>query len=266
MPKADSYLYLKILAVFLVFATIASVSVKVFNLVKTSSFNHNSFNVLVLSKDTFVFHLDTINKKIYVLNVGGSNKALLKKSRIYDSEALGVLIDGVVEARSGVDISPNDFVAGKNFSNLLFDSGDYHLQNINALDFLKLYFYSKSADQINYGSQKIDIKNLPQDLLQTVGTSAFKDQELIDSKASAQVVNATDINGLGTEFAIALKSVGYNIVGVESSDTQDSSVIMASDKEDIATRRIQDAFALPVKLSQNSDADVVFVIGTDIAK
>lgn len=268
MPKnPEPLLYLKLFLVIILFAAAISLSYKAFLLVQESSFKHGSFNLLLLDRDAYIVHIDAVNNKMEIEVLPNARPLLTAYGRVEQSAILGVLIDGSVTAQGNSYFSnpSGKSINEERFIDLILRGNSYRFDNVNDFDILKILLYSKLIPKSN---QSLETAVFQGDKSSLVAESDFVnilgDRKILDEKASVQVINATDKNGLGNKIGYALKSVGYNVVSVISEGAQ-KSVIKTDERNPESLSRLRDSFRIPFrKTTATSIADITIILGPDI--
>ncbi|HVZ66684.1 MAG TPA: LytR C-terminal domain-containing protein [Patescibacteria group bacterium] len=251
--------YVKYFILIVIIAALISIGYRVAANIRNSNFKYDTYNILVLSKDSYLVHLDKSAKKITVFKYEGATKFLQNKSRIVQSLLIEVPIDAVIESKNkDLEIDKN-FLTFDTFSRLFFNKGDNKLDGVNKTDLLKIYFMSRGVSDNDREESGDKIKNL-KDFDNISYNNALYDNSIFDDKTSLQIINATDINGLGTRVSEMLKNMGYNVVSVDTNNDQKSSLKTRS-SDTISFRRLWKIFDFPIKpSSSDSIADIILVI------
>ncbi|HVT00794.1 MAG TPA: LytR C-terminal domain-containing protein [Patescibacteria group bacterium] len=257
--------YIKYFLLIIIFAAIISVGYRVAANVRNSNFKYNTFNILVLSHDSYLIHLDKENEKIYVYDFKNSTKFLEGKPRSVQGIIVGVPIDAVIESKSKTLTIDQNFLTSSNFSRLFFNKGDNKLDGINKTDLIKVFMLSSKISDNDREERNISIKKVADFDNVDYGNSLY-DNDIFADKTSIQIMNDTGINGLGGRVAQMLKNMGYNVVSIDTnSDTKSS--IKTENGDTISFRRLVKVFDFP-KTGEvgNQIADITLVIAQDREK
>lgn len=241
IKETGSLIYAKIFFLIFLLALFLSLSYKAITAVRDSSFKGDSFNLLVLGKENSLVHISKSDKKIVVLKL--STKGLNKQNKIEQSMKVGLLVDGVI---SGNNISFPPPVA------LIFSSSGNKLSNVNSFDIGKIILYSKTYETKHLDFSDDNVKNL-------------FDRGILEDKISVEVINATDVNGLGSNFSSALKNTGFNVVSVDSEERATKSVLSGIDPSSSTIKRLSNSLGIKISDKHKSPtADIKVMIGEDL--
>ena len=248
IKDTEPIVYAKYFFLILGIAVILSLGYKAVLLISQSTFKHNTFNILLISKGQRIIHVDSENKKIVTQEIENTKKVNSKESIVEQSTNLGLLIDGSIIATNNAEV--------KNVSlSILFNSYDYKLKNINQFDLLKIILYSYIFENETKPWQDPNESNL------------YVDSQIANEKVSVEITNATDTDGLGGKFAQALKNTGYNVVSVKSNNKQKSRII-GSDLSSGSINRLKNALRITPEIPSGSQAisDIIVILGPDLLK
>ncbi len=261
--ESHSLLYIKIFLLAVLIAAFASTSYKLFLLIKESSFKHDSFNLLIEGKNSYLVHLEKREKKMSIIDFMRLGRIFNNKNRIEASLTVNIPIDGKIsyDAQNKEELLP----PAKLVPGVFLSSERYKFENINQFDLLKFIFFSslvRGADRvyldINSGG---DTGISSQELF-----DSFGDREIINEKVSIEIINATDIDGLGAKISQILKNSGYNVIAISTGKGKKTAVI--TKKRGSATvKKLSNFFnTRAVEGERSGIADVSLIIGQDFAK
>lgn len=262
---AQSTSYLKYFIIVVIFAAAISLVFKGYSLIKSSTFKHETFNLLIIDREAHLIHLNTTENKLIRVDIKDGRREFLNETQITQSAKLGVLIDGVIILPAGIVFGDNDFIAFSDTLDFLFLENGLRRVNINEFDVLKIYLVSKKIPQKNRTTKKIDIAASSL-LSESNDSENFLDSQILEEKASVRIINATDIDGLGNSFSRALKKIGYNVVDLETSDKQNTKIYANKDFPASYFRIIDSLRINGKKEDSNQIADITIIIGPDILK
>lgn len=210
----------------------------------------NSFTVVVdQEKAEQVVNFSPKTQSISILNVKDREGQNLGTS-------LEIPIDG--------SFVSEELVNGKNLSSVLsknifnFESQ----KELNFMDFLRLFLFTNTVKQNDVKEETISKESTMQELLE-VTSSFFVDPVILEEKQSIEVINATDVPGLGNRLANLITNMGGNVILVSSGDKAQKSEVLYIEKNYTAQRL---AKVLGFKLTETkkkSIPDVIIVIGVD---
>ncbi len=261
--------YIKIFLLVFLVAAFFSISYKVLVLMIQSSFRYDSFNILIIDRDAHLIHLDRNLKKLSILTIPSGRRFFVNKSKIYDSLSLGIPLDGLVVARKSIDFSsiPEKFLSMEDAASLIFQNYNYTFDSVNTADILKILFYSKFISHNDKTFETINsFKNNESFAQGTYISDLFRENAIYDEKFSIQIINATEIDGLGSRVAVMLKNIGYNVISVDTVGSKKSEIETLNNNA-VSAKRLTNFFNIPVTRSSPSDiADITLVLGKEIGQ
>lgn len=240
--ESQNLIYIKIFLVVLAFAAFISIAYKFFLLVQNSTFKHDSFNLLLVSDNVSLYHLDRRKNELLIKDLGGKAEAIKNKNKISTSLALGVPLDGKIVIEDG-----QGRLSVREIFPLLFTPGKYDLDGLNELDIIKFLILSSITAE---NKSSLDY---------------FRDAEIINEKISIEIINSTEIDGLGGTILEMLKGAGYNVISVSTEQGQKSQI--TARKKGVSVQKLTKLFGLPViEVSDSGIADVSIILGKDFIK
>lgn len=262
LKKRDNIFYLKVFLYIVGIFIIVSVIYRGIMLWNKRFYITPSFKTLILAKDAYIVNTDRASGRFTVAIWKGKGKELSGKSKLENSIILqtpinGELIQSPSEYYSGLIFS---YFSVQNMIHVLFPNQNHQYKDMNIFDMIKIYFSAKSVSNSNITEEEINNNTSPDNLY-----NLFKDQTVINEKASVEIINAAGINGLGTKIATMLKNGGFNVVSVTSSDIMDKSKIIYRVSLSPTLRHLFQIFPFPSFYnSETSIADVSVILGRDI--
>lgn len=263
MERAPKTLnYIKIFFIIIFLAATVSLSYKVFISFKNSTFRFGTLNVLIVQDSPYLIHIDSAEKKLQILEFKNQYKTFINKTRFYEALKLGIPIDSqiVLDNRTKILLDSN-FMNITTLLSLLLRRG-YKFDNIDNIDIFKIFYTTK---QISSNDRIFNSLDGNVESYITGNPLDFSDREIFNSGKSIQIINATNINGLGDRFASTLRNLGYNVVSVITGESNKSS-IASSFKNDISLKRLQLILGFPVtNKTSGSVADITVTLGEELA-
>lgn len=263
----SSFSYLKFF--FLLIAVIFFGAI-IFNVVweiKSKEFVGNTFRILYLGQDPYIAQADKKEKAIFFAKIQNYEDDLRGKNRLEASIMLGVPIDAMIIPKRKLD---NEYDLEKFFSmgsqwRFLTATNSYFYKNLNKYDIFEFYSVSRSAPRENRKEEGIDFSNSGK-AIRVEMSEPFKDKAIAESGLTIEVINGTDINGLGERVSRMLSNGGYDVVSVSSeSKESDSYIISRIEKKGEFTDRLVRLFGVPLREeSGQKAADVSIYLGKDI--
>jgi len=259
-PKTLNYIKVFLLVVFV--AAIVSLSYKTLVSFKNSTFSYGTYNLLIIRQDAYLIHIDVSQKKLQIVKFGNLGKQMVGKTRVYETLKIGMPLDAQIISKQNAGIVINDsFLNFQTLAALLFAHGDYKLDNLDAVDIIKIFFATKG---VLSSDRMVTTVNSSQNGYVSENSMNFTDREIFNDGESVEVINATDVDGLGNEFSTALKNLGYNVVSVKSGESGKSS-ISTDNVNTVSLRRLKTVLAFPVlKKAPGSVSDITITLGKDI--
>lgn len=136
--------------------------------------------------------------------------------------------------------------------------------NLTIIDLLKLMFFSKSISSGSINIKNISTDLTPSDLDKSVG-QLVSDELIEKDNQTIQIINGTEVGGLGNRLARFLTNMGGDIIIVATSDSpRKRSVISYIDQKTYTVEKLQKVLGYPViKAGNNEISDITIVIGED---
>ena len=267
--KSDNTLYIKLFILIVLFAAFISITYKTFLLVKNRSFRHDTFNVMLIGRDAHLVGFNTQKKQINVLEFTEGRDLFSRKKNFSASIFSGVPLDGMI-----ISIKPENLIeAKKDFPtfaqtlSLILEDEKYVFYNINKFDLVKLYIISKLAP-FKYASYD-NIQNLAQDFSENqalIGKieEKFHDSEIFNEKISIEIINSTEINGLGGRVGFILSNIGVNVISIKDGE-EPKTKITAKEHNLKTLKRIESLFELNAQRNEIPGiADITINLGKDM--
>lgn len=268
--KFQSIVYIKIFFLILFIAAFLSISYRAFLLIKNRAFKFETFNVLMQDKDVRLISVNTQEKKMVIFKFMGAGNLFSDKSLFSTSTVLGVPIDGMISAKNSFEFNnlEKDFLETGRLFSMIFVPNKYSFRKINIFDLTKLFVISKFIPEQDRKTKTLN--NLSADFrrneeidLELEGL--FKDSEIFNKKISLEIINATDIDGLGSRVALILKNLGYNVISVSNGGGDKSKILIKDGVSSV--ERIEKIFGITAeKKETHGIADVVLILGKDMVK
>lgn len=262
--RQDPITYLKVF-LFIVFVLITiSLGLRLFKLVSTRKFNSYSFNILLVTKDAAkIVHIDSDAKAISQVRIDREEGKNLENLRTKTEISYELPLDAVVERKNEKEIS--NFLSFQSIFEMLLNPSSAKFSGLNSLDVFKAYLVSKSVNDAKktstnlLGKNKIDARSFLKDI---VG-----EETLLNEKTSVEVVNATDVSGLGTSVAQMLETAGFDVVSITSGKSQKNTKLVKRVESSEAVKRLERVFGIQAQKQENTAiADITLIIGDDFAQ
>jgi hypothetical protein len=255
--KHESNLGLAGLFVLLVLGLIIlSLLLKIFVVFKDSKFDgtHNFIVGLVGKNQTKIISFSPQNKTISVINVqsSGLNRNALEK-------ALEVPIDGMVNVDNNI--------LNKDISTILLKSSAPFTSSLNGLTFIDTFRLSLFAKSVQSGSiyDRSFSANLNDEQRSTLLSLSFTDPTIYQENLGIQIINASEVAGVGNRLANLITNLGGNPILVTTADpSQYASKIIYYKTKSYSAQRLSAYLGFPLeKTDKKGIADVTIIIGKD---
>ncbi|OGH17013.1 MAG: hypothetical protein A3C30_02055 [Candidatus Levybacteria bacterium RIFCSPHIGHO2_02_FULL_40_18] len=267
--KFDNTSYIKLFILIVLFTAFVSISYKAFLLVKNRSFRASTFNIMLVGRDVHIVGFNIPKKQIHVLEFSRARDLFSRKKTLSASLASGVPLDGMIISIQVANIidSKNDIPTFAQTLSFLLEDEKYVFYGVNKFDLIKLYIVSELT---SWEDKSFDIiQNLTQDfsedqvLASKIGEK-FRDSEIFNEKTSIEIVNSTEIDGLGGRLGFILSNIGANVISIK--DGEESETKIEAKKYDIKIlRRIERLVELKAQKEDNTGiADVTINLGKDL--
>ncbi len=236
----------------------ASLILKTASLIKESKYKGGHFILSISEKEKVIKFaiFNTEPNDISILRVS-DNKVI--KDDVFEN--FGILADGNMEISKDQD--PNDI--GIQMQEFLFYN--HKNSNINLYDSLRFFLLSRTVAQKDMEKEEISINDETQDLDKKI-LSITSDKIVSKENISIQIINQTDVSGLGQMLERAFKNIGANVVSVTSSkNSNEKSIIEYAGEKTYTLERIGRLTGLPIEeVEDERIADITVKIGNDAKK
>ena len=202
--KPDNISYMKVFVLVVLLAAFVSLTYKVFLLVKNRSFRFSTFNIMLIGRKVHLIGLNTQKKQLQVLELNDGREVFLRYDPLASSIIAGVPLDGMIISKIPQDLidQKNDFSTFGQALSFLFEDEKYVFYNTNEFDLIKLYIVSKLT--MWESSEKSSEK--------------FYDSDIFNEKTSIEIINSTEINGLGGKAGLVLSNLGANVISIKDGE------------------------------------------------
>jgi hypothetical protein len=259
--------YIKIFLLVVFIAAVVSLSYKIFLTVKNSAFRYSTFNLLLLSnKEDYIIRINKDQKKLLIVKFPRNDELQNAKRGLARSLIAGIPVDGVgVYKNAGSDVNLNKFMSGGIFLSDFLGSGGVKFTNVNKIDLIKIFLTTKGISKNDREEESTDSLEEAKKVL--TSKKGFSDQDIFNEKKSVQIINSTEVNGLGGELAAVLEDLGYNVVSIDSGNDS-TSAIYSSDGTSAPIKRLKILLGIPVINSGAGTpiADIKIVVGKNFEK
>lgn len=264
--------YLKIFIVVVVFLVVVSIAFKFIKMISDSKLKLNTYTILIINSDAYVMQVKKSTHEQSILKVSRYGQAARSQSRLSNSIAFGIPIDGEIFDEANVfSGDPQSLFNFSNAMSVFLGTRSLRFVNMNEVDFAKIYTNIGSIVQKNSSLQIMPdfneayVKN--KDKTENLVYQMFKSQDILNDITSIEIINATEVDGAGAKVSQMLKNAGYNVLAVSSSDKPDKSRIVVRVDNPLLEKRLKLLFNMPVeKVREQHISDVTVVLGRDLAQ
>lgn len=134
--------------------------------------------------------------------------------------------------------------------------------NLTILDIMRLFMFSKSISSKDILLKEINA-SFEDVTIDKISSSVFSENTILQEKVSIQIINGTDIVGLGNRFARLVGNIGGNVVAVSTSDdiVTHSHIRYFGEPTYTLERLSRILQVVPTKSYQQTVSDIVIIIG-----
>lgn len=254
--KEGNNLSLAVIFIFVIlfFASI-SIFFKIFFLVKESSFDgsHN-FNLEVK---------DATNINLISFSPGQHSISVLEVDPKVKTNDAGSFFKIPIDAR--INLFDDEFDSNHIPSVLIRSSFSFSkkLENMTVLDAFGLFLFARSVSGSSLEINKLS-QNSINDNQDSLVASSFKDLAIDKEKKTIEIVNATEVFGLGSRLATFVANIGGDVILVSTNEKSQKSKIIYSGNESYTVKRLSKYLNFKSeKTDKEALADVIIVIGED---
>lgn len=210
-PEKQSIKMAFVFVFIVVFFILISLVFRAVSLIGKSSFDGvHRFTIKVASKEEKVskiisFAPDTTS--VSILYLSQSEKEV--------ERLLKIPIDGSITASFPADLSDGKDVS-HDLQTFMFAYGSIKT-NLTIIDLIRLYLFAKSVPAPNFTYREISFP-LGDEKGDKILSYLFTDYTLSKEAASIQIVNGTNVAGLGNKLARLISNMGGNVISVSTSE------------------------------------------------
>lgn len=175
----------------------------------------------------------------------------------YTGKFLGVPIDAKVKnSRQEKDVALE-------LQSLLFTYGSFET-TLTPIDILRLWLFAKEVPNSSVATREIS-SFLDGASIDKISSNLFVDYTLSQENISIQIINATQVSGLGNRLARLITNMGGNVVSVVSKDESiKQSTISYNTKKTYTLQKLEKVLGFQSKiLEEKGIADIILTIGED---
>jgi hypothetical protein len=216
---------------------------------------------MLIGENAHITGFNTQRKQVHILEFKDARDKFSRKENLSASIASGVVLDGII-----ISIKPQDLIDSKGdfptFSQTLsffLEDEKYIFRDVNKFDLVKLFIVSKLTnwEEKNYKS----VQSQSDGDLEI--EEEFYDSGIFNEKTSIEIVNSTDINGLGGRFGLILSNLGMNVISVRDGGGEKTQILTNSIHTK-TLKRIEDLLEMKAQKTESVGvSDITINLGKD---
>lgn len=254
--------------IILVFSLIAlSLLFKLGVIISDSKFDakHN-FAIVIYSKDNLK------NRSIISFAPDNQSISILKVDTDVKPPTLGRILEVPIDGEIRLNQKLSELEEGKEveliLGKILFKYQDIKTR-LTIIDIARLWFFSKSVPASSISIKKLNLLSFEQkftdEAIDRISAQIFFDNVLSGEKISIQIINGTEVLGLGNRLGRLISNIGGNVVAVSTSDKAlDKSEILSLNRGTYTYQRLSKILGFrALKLNEPAISDIVIKIGKD---
>ena len=234
---------------------IMSLMVKLFFTIADSHFDGtHKFNVVFASsKNINVVSFSPSNNSLSILKIYGTTKP----EDI--SKELRVPIDGIINSKEPT----SDRSIASTVFKAIFPLGNSY-QKMTIVDLIRIFLFSRSVSENSIYIREL-LPGLNSVQKSTLINLSFTDPSIYQENQSIEIINSTDISGLGARLAEVITNMGGDVILVSgASDVENKSKIVYDGNTTYTIRKLSGFLQIPLEKSDKKGiADVIIIIGKD---
>lgn len=183
---------------------------------------------------------------------------------------LGVPIDAKVKNSKETRLAARQEDVVLELQSLLFTYGSVETtltpiqSGLTPIDILRLFLFAKEVPNSSVATREIS-SSLDGASIDKISSNLFVDYTLSQENISIQIINATQVSGLGNRLTRLITNMGGNVVSVVSKDESiKQSTISYTTKKTYTLQRLEKVLGFQSKiLEEKGIADIILTIGED---
>lgn len=266
VPRNPSYLYLKIFIIILVFLTIGTTLIRLFQLLNHKTFTPEFYSVAIIGETNTAVHSfikDQNGERLSILHVLNTKQSLSKYSLLEKSIMLGIPLSASMEVEGDQD----DVFTFSNTLAHVFGKKERLSQRIGDIDYLFMYLKTKKVSNDSISEKKVAFDAIRTGSVDPGELSdLFRSEMITNEKISISVINASSKPGIAKKVADMLEIVGYYVISIDSADVRDGTTVeqVSSNKDFVFSYLF--GFPKPVITDTAKIEDVKIIVGRDSVK
>ena len=234
-----------------------SLGIKAILVLKQSKFDGSSLNLAISknNKTLGIFGFNSETKSVVFLRI--------KKSE-FSNNSVGKELGIIPDANLNSDY---DF-SNENISSLLVKAmlrSNSIDTDLTIFDIGRLLVLSKNGVDKNIEIKEIDMSSKYHDINKII-VNLFKNDKIVEENISIEIINSTDVSGLGNRLERALSNIGAQVISVSNlREKKKISVMQFYGPKSYTVSKLKDMLNISVeKLSKKQVADITIIIGEDL--
>ncbi len=252
--KSNTY-YAFIFASIVLFLILVSLISKVLIVVRGSVYDANQrFNMAIFNnQSTKILSLSSNSKTASILNLG--EKLDIKSLSNY----LAIPIDATIKS---------DFLdTNQEVDNLFFQMALNYSKietKMTIVDLVRIFILLKNIPEKNIAEDNITF-GMNESMIDNIVSQLFKDEKIQKDQKTIQIINGTNISGLGNKLARLITNIGGDVILVATSEkVEKKSLIYYIGEQSYTVGRLAEILNFNLVNSSNLGiADVTIIIGED---
>ncbi len=230
---------------------------KLVSVLQQSTFDGKQRFTVAVSENpgnSVIYSIDPVQRTFSQVTIEGKKKAHSP------GRTLGIPIDATVQLKPGIDIDKNP----RNMLIKILLQQKENSTHITSVDVLRMLFTMQSIKQQDFTETSVAVSK-PASEIDEIAIKLFTDQTFLQEKTSIQIVNGTNVEGLGRRLERILKNAGCNVISIVSSDQKGiRSKILYYGKSSYTQTKLAKILKYPVAESETREiADIIILIGED---
>lgn len=241
-----------------------SIFLKFALVVRDSKFDgQNRFTVEVSSRGAGISRLVGQNDSVKVLSFSPKNKSIAILRIEGDVPNIVRFLEIPIDGRLESNLSFSKKSMGSDLTKTFFNLGGLET-NLTFIDISKLIFFTKTVEQSEIFEKELSSQSSKGEI-QSIVSNFFIDPGIVEERKSMEVINATDVPGLGNRVANLVSNMGGNVILVSTSQsTQERSEVQYTQERSYTVKKLSQVLGFKtVKKNTSSISDVIIIIGKD---
>ncbi len=254
----------KSLKTFFLYSTIVfllifvSLSIKTISLIQQSKFDGGHQFLVAVVKQGGVEEIVGFNPQLNSISVLIIENSPLQLSAL--GKTLGIVTDAKIEVPADI-VLDGDITRTLTSSIIQYNSTK---TNLTIIDLLRLTLLSKNVAEKDKTIENIKFP-FQENRTDKIIVSLFGDKNISSENSTLQIINGTEIPGMGRRLERVLVNLGANVISVSTSHTNVArSKIQYFGSETYTVEKIKKILLYSAeKLNKETIADIVIIIGKD---